>query len=86
LRKSYLKENHKTGVGFTSEKNIEFYKKCGFSTDQESLQRFVHMKDNQKITNKTEDWVFYSNSEDKFMEKVLASPDKDILFPRDPDW
>lgn len=83
--KDYLIKNNLIGVGFTGDQTIEFYRKSGFLADQDALKRFVHLKDGQRVTNK-EDWVFYQDSTDKFMEKVLENPDLDVLLPRDPDW
>lgn len=83
--KDYLAKNGKIGIGFTGDNVIGFYEKCGFLKSN-SLKRFIHLRDGQKITNTNDDWVFSLDPEDKFMKKVLSYPTQDILLPRDPDW
>lgn len=82
--KDYLSKNKTTGVGFTGVP--EFYQKCGYLTDRESLKRFVHIVDNKYIRNTEDEYVVYIDSEDKFMEKVLSNPDIKVYLPRDPNW
>lgn len=84
--KAYLEMHNTTGIGFTGKDTVGFYKRCGFLADYTSLKRFIHMKNGKKITNTTEECVFYFDSEDRFMEKVLSKPNFYIFLPRDPDW
>ena len=82
--KDYLLKKHKTGVGFIG--LPDFYKKCGFSVDKETIKRFVHIVDNKRVINTESDHICYLDSDDRFMEKVIKNPDEDIYLPRDPDW
>jgi GNAT superfamily N-acetyltransferase len=83
---AYLKKQNKSGFGFTGDKQIGFYKKCGFSTHLSVIKRFVHKKDGKKIINRRETWVFGLDAEDRFLEKVLSKPKLEVFLPRDPDW
>lgn len=84
--KEYLDEQGKAGLGFSGNDVIEFYVKSGYKADWPSLKRFVHEKDGQKITNQDQEVVFYTDSNDQFMKKVLAYPEIEVYLPRDPDW
>ena len=79
-----MSKHKKTGVGHTGVP--EFYQKCGYSIDRESLKRFVHLVGKKKITNTTDEYVVFLDSDDKFIEKVLKNPDKKVYLPRDPNW
>ncbi len=83
--REYLKNHDLIGVGFTGDKIIEFYQKSGFLTDKNSLSRFAYLNNGQKITNTTEDWVFYQDSQDQMLKKILAS-NQEVILPRTPDW
>lgn len=82
--KDYLLAQNKTGVGFIG--LPDFYKKCGFSVDKEAIKRFVHIVNNKRIINTESEHVCYLDSDDRFMEKVIKNPDKDVSLPRNPDW
>lgn len=82
--KDYLNEHHISGVGFTG--IDDFYEKCGFYTDKDAIQRFVHMVGNDRRINTESDRVVYLDSDDMFMQKVIANHEKDVILPRDPDW
>lgn len=82
--KDYLLEHKKTGVGLTGVP--EFYRKCGYSTDRESLKRFVHVVDSKEIRNTEDEYVAFIDSDDRFMQKVLSSPSKKVYLPRAPNW
>lgn len=84
--REFLKKEGKAGIGFTGLNIIGFYQKCGFTADFTSLKRFVHVDGNKKITNTTEDCVFYTESADNFMKQILAHPNEEVYLPRDPDW
>lgn len=84
--KKFLLRLGQTGVGFTADGVVGFYRKCGFQTDRGSLGRFVHLVDGNKVTNTKEDWVFYLDGGDGLMWQVLTSPEAAIFLPRDPDW
>lgn len=82
--KDYLLEHDKTGVGFTGLPG--FYTKCGFSVNKEAIKRFVHKFNDDRVINLESSHVCYLDSSDRFMEKVISSPDKDVYLPRNPDW
>lgn len=82
----YLEKSKKTSVGFCDDEVGEFYKKCGFVVVKNLTKRFVYYKDGEKIINTNEKNVFYHESEDKFITKVLSNPDKEIVISREPDW
>lgn len=85
--KSYLLQKKKTGVGFCNEENRPFYEKCGFNTAPGIISRFVYYEGEQKLLNSHNDTcVFYLDSEDHFMEKVLAKPQQEVRLPRRADW
>ena len=84
--KDYLVSKNKTGIGFCVLRNKDFYKKCGFKVDTNSIKRFVFQKGNKKITNSEDNCVLYLDSSDHFMQKVLLNPDKKVILPRPPDW
>ncbi len=82
----YAQDQQKSLLGFTGNDIIGFYKKCGFIEDYSTLKRFVHIRDGEKITNTTEDVVFYLDSKDQFMQTVLANPTLEVFLPQAPDW
>lgn len=82
--KDYLLEQHKTGIGFIG--LPDFYKKCGFLVDKEAIKRFVHVVNNKRTVNTESDHICYFDSDDRFMEKVIKNPHKDVYLPRNPDW
>ena len=82
----YLAKNNKTGVGFCRNDVAGFYQKCGFDIIPGLQKGFVYLENGKKTTNTTEDNVFYFESEDRFIEKVLKEKDREIFLPRAPDW
>ncbi|HLC82251.1 MAG TPA: GNAT family N-acetyltransferase [Bacteroidia bacterium] len=77
--KEYLKINNITGIGFTGNEIIGFYTKCGFSEDHTSIDRFVNY---QEFTEEVDDCIFYIDSSDKFMQKVLDNPKETVYLPK----
>lgn len=84
--KKYLSSQNKTMFGFCMPKNKGFYEKCGFSIETNSTKRFVYNKNNEKITNKDGQIIFYEDSSDEFMKKVIASPEKEVSIPTPSLW
>ena len=85
----YLILHHETGVGFCGERNIQFYEKCGFNIDRDSITRFIHHENGKRISNgmkTTTDFVVYLDSDDHFMKKVQENSSEDIILPRPPNW
>ncbi|MBI3385111.1 GNAT family N-acetyltransferase [Candidatus Gottesmanbacteria bacterium] len=84
--RKYLAKKNISGVGFCGEYNSDFYQKCGFQTDRDSIRRFIYYENGKRIENKSDDFVLYWNSSDNFMKKVLANKKTDIILPRPPNW
>ncbi|MDQ5954613.1 MAG: N-acetyltransferase protein [Patescibacteria group bacterium] len=80
----YLKDHHKTGIGFTGFSG--FYEKCGFLVDEKSIKRFVYRENNKNIINTESDRICYLDSDDHFMEKVINNVNDIVYLPRTPDW
>jgi len=84
--REHLVARNKTAFGFTMPKNIGFYEKCGFKIETESTQRFVYTKDGERITNQDGQVIFYQDSSDKLMEKILANKDLEVSIPTGGLW
>lgn len=84
--RDYLIKNDLTGFGFCMPKVQEFYEKCGLTINTQSTQRFVYKNGDQSITNKDGQVIFYQDSSNKFMEKILANPSKEVLIPTKNLW
>lgn len=83
----FLTKNKISAVGFCGDNIAGFYSKCGFIIVPGLQKRFVYLEENgKKIYNTTEDNVFYFDSQDRFIEKVLKEKDKEVILPRTPDW
>jgi len=71
----YLKKKEKTGLGFTGNKNVPFYKKAGLSAKKKFSFRFV-LKNPKTGKKKFDDencpGVYY-NGKDDFISKVLKT-------------
>ncbi len=84
--KKYLLENDMTGIGFCMLKNKPFYEKCGFAVAEHATHQFVHKSDNGEIRNEDGQIIFYVDSSDQFMKKVLAQPNKEVILPTSGLW
>lgn len=84
--REYLTKNNKTGFGFCMPRTKGFYEKCGFQIEEKSTQRFVYTKGKERITNKDGQIIFYQDSSDNFMKKVLAQPEKEVSIPTENLW
>ena len=84
--RDYLLENDLTGFGFCMPKVQGFYEKCGFTLNIESTHRFVYKKGDESITNQDGQVIFYLESSNAFMEKVLSQPDKIVYIPNQNLW
>lgn len=82
----YLSSYDKTGLGFCMPKNQGFYEKLGLKVDQTSTQRFVYRSGSEKITDKEGQYIIYQDSSDRFMERVLVNPGKEVSIPMPPTW
>lgn len=84
--REYLIFRNKTVLGFCMPKNTGFYEKCGFNIDAVSTHRFVYTKGRERITNQDGQYIFYQDSSNHFMEKVLAVPDQEVSIPTEKLW
>lgn len=84
--KKFLEGNDLAGIGFCHPKNKGFYEKCGLKFLETSTQRFVYMKDNERITNKDGQIVFYVDSSERLFKKIMKKKDMDVLLPTDGLW
>ncbi|MBI4973215.1 GNAT family N-acetyltransferase [Candidatus Roizmanbacteria bacterium] len=84
--RKYALAHNKTAFGFCMPKNKGFYAKCGFQIEENSTQRFVYAKGTERITNKDGQIIFYQESSDNFMKKVLAQPEKEVSIPTEKLW
>lgn len=84
--KKYLLENDMTGIGFCMLKNKPFYEKCGFAVAEHATHQFVHKSDNGEIRNEDGQIIFYVDSSDQFMKKVLSQPNKEVILPTSGLW
>lgn len=84
--KNYLVSNDKTGLGFCMPKNAGFYKKCNFMIDTISTKRFVYTKGGKRITNQDGQFIFYLDSSEGFMARVLVNPEEEVSIPTDNLW
>lgn len=82
----YLSSRNKTILGFCMPRNAGFYEKCGFTIDTTSTQRFVYTTGNKRITNQDGQCIFYKDSTDEFMKKVLANPTIEVSIPTQNLW
>lgn len=83
---NYLRIHDKTGIGFCMPRNKGFYEKCGLETNTISTQRFVYIKEEERITNQDGQIIFYHDSSDNFMKKVLSKPGIDVYIPTGRLW
>ena|ERR1700722_955752 len=81
--RNYLYEHEITGIGFTMPKNQGFYEKCGFTFTTNSTKRFI-AKNGQ--SNEDGQIIFYFDSKDHFMKKVLSHPKKNVILPEPNLW
>ena len=73
----YLKEKKKTGIGFTGDRVMGFYKKCGLKTKSKLCNRFFYDYGNPKTNKQESKWGgFYYEGKDKFISKLLKTKSK----------
>jgi len=84
--KEYLISQDITGIGFCKPHNQAFYNKCGFTINSTITPRFVYFKGNERITNQDGQYIFYQDSSDNFMKKVLSDPKKEVNIPSVDLW
>ncbi|MCK5449486.1 hypothetical protein KAI32_01330 [Candidatus Pacearchaeota archaeon] len=72
--KDFLSKRGKTGFGFCSNKNTEFYKKSGMIVKRKLKNRFFYnYGDSRENKEAMQDFVIYWEGKDKFVTKVLKT-------------
>lgn len=84
--REYAMQRQFSVLGYTMPKTTPFYEKCGFNIETYSTHRFVYNYNGKKIADDEGQVLFYLNGKDKFMEKVLAEPTKEVILPTDRLW
>lgn len=84
--KEYLVTQNITGIGFCKPENKDFYEKCGFSINTTSTPQFICQKGDKRIKNEDGQYIFYHDSSDNFMKKVLGNPGRDVYIPSANLW
>ena len=77
----YLIKKKQTGVGFCSKKNSPFYKKCNFKIAKNYAKKFWYVS-SKGVKKGGDGDVLYLSGKDKFMDKVLKKPKKNIVISR----
>lgn len=80
----YLEKTRETGIGFCSNRNSPFYKKCGFKIAKDKLDNFLYKHKDGRATKSgdpEDEDVVYKEGKDNLMEKVLAHPKEKIFIP-----
>lgn len=81
MMKKFLSDKNASGIGFCKPSNQGFYERCGLTIDTTSTQRFVYLKGDKRITNQDGQYIFYQDSTDNFMNKVIADRTSDVYIP-----
>jgi hypothetical protein len=69
--KNYSYKTGKTILGFTSDKNMEIFKKSGLDVKKDFIKRFVYMKPNgEKVYDNDGNGIYYEGK-DKIISKIL---------------
>lgn len=75
-----LKRLRKTGVAFTSEHNIGFFKKVGYKIKKNGIRKFVYRNPKTgELVNDNDGHLVYYEGKDKFVTKLLKSKNKAIM-------
>ena len=81
---NYLRDHHKTGVGFCIPENRIFYEKCGMGIDTASVRQFVFPLEYGQSSLNDSDIVIYCEGEDKLISKMINNPLEKAFFPCHP--
>lgn len=84
--REYLVSQDLTGFGFCFPKNKGFYEKCGLKIEENATKRFIYHKGEERITNQDGQVIFYQESSDNFMKKVLSKQDEEVSIPTNNLW
>ncbi len=83
-RISRLKKLKKTGVAFTSEKNIGFFKKVGYKTERNGIRRFLYKNPKGELIKDNDGHMVYYEGKDKLINKILSG--KALAYVNVPFW
>ncbi|MBU0894821.1 MAG: hypothetical protein KKF48_05590 [Nanoarchaeota archaeon] len=75
----YGKQKKKTMIGFCSNKNVPFYKKCGLKVERRLAKRFVYP--DPRAYKDTDPNCIYINGKDNLMKQILAHPKEKVKIP-----
>ncbi len=76
----YAKENDKTILGFTSDKNLKIFEKIGLKTKKDFIKRFVYVKPNGKKIYDNDGSGIYYERKDKIISKILKNKEEVKIF------
>jgi hypothetical protein len=74
-----LKKLGKTGVAFTSEHNIGFFKKVGYEIKRNGIRKFLYKNLKGELIEDNDGQMVYYEGKDKFITKLLKSKNKAIM-------
>lgn len=84
--KKYARQQHQTAIGFCTNYNVGFYKKCGLDILENTTSRFKYRLHSQEIQNPDDDPnVIYQEGIDGFIKKLIQNPLADISISM-PHW
>lgn len=78
-RISKLKKLGRTGVAFTSEHNIGFFKKVGYKIERNGIRKFLYKNTKGELIEDNDGEMVYYEGKDKFVTKLLKSKDKAVI-------
>lgn len=74
-----LKKLGKTGIAFTSEKNIGFFEKVGYKIERNGIKRFLYKDPKGELIEDKDGQMVYYEGKDKFVTKLLKSKNKAVM-------
>ncbi len=84
--RNYVIGKKLTAIGFCFPRFSGFYEKCGLKIETGATPRFICIKDGKRTINQDGQIIFYQDGKDRFMEKVLLNPGKEVFLPTDEIW
>lgn len=74
-----LKKTGRTGIAFTSKKNIGFFEKVGYKIKRNGIRKFLYRNPKGKLIEDNEGEMVYYEGRDKFVIKLLKSKNKAVM-------
>jgi len=78
-RISKLKKLGKTGVAFTSKKNIGFFKKVGYKIERNGIRKLLYKNPKGELIKDNDGHMVYYEGKDKFVTRLFKSKNKAIM-------